>query len=60
MKNNFKKVLSAFPSLDSDLRLQALESLLCWADHIEDLYVELKGLDFLTLMKNRDDGMRNA
>ena len=57
MKNNYKKVISALPSLDSDLKLQALESLLCWADHIDDLYIELKGLDFLSLIKNRDGGI---
>ncbi|KAG9478931.1 hypothetical protein GDO78_012545 [Eleutherodactylus coqui] len=48
-------VLYQLPKLNGVLKTQCLEIIMCRADEIPDLFLELKNRDFKQIMSNRDD-----
>ncbi|CAI9557295.1 unnamed protein product, partial [Staurois parvus] len=48
-------ILFLLPKLHGVLKTQCLEIIMCRAEEIPDLYIELKNKDFKQIMSNRDD-----
>ncbi|KAJ3415636.1 hypothetical protein HDV05_004512 [Chytridiales sp. JEL 0842] len=52
---NFKKLLYVFFKLDIEMQGRCLEIILSCADRVENLFIELQGMNILSFLHTRDD-----